>query len=326
MFLYHAIRAGMTWASSTPAARRLRRDPTRAARARRGRGAEPARRRRPSGWSRFAETLKAQGKAGRPRTSRGATARVEERLAHALVQGHHDVHRRGHRGGAAASARRPDPRDRRPADGRHERRRRPLRRGQDVPAAGGEERARDEAGGRRTWCRTSRRRRRARATPASRKGKIVMATVKGDVHDIGKNIVGVVLQCNNFEVIDLGVMVPAQKILDTARERERRHHRPVRPDHAVARGDGARRARDAAARACTQPLLIGGATTSRVHTAVKIAPHYARRHRLRARRLARGRRGEQPAVRRAQDGVRRRGRRRLREGARRSTPARRGRR
>ena len=68
-------------------------------------------------------------------------------------------------------------------------------------------------------------------------GKIVMATVKGDVHDIGKNIVGVVLQCNNYEVIDLGVMVPATKILETARKRRRRHHRPVRPDHAVARRD-----------------------------------------------------------------------------------------
>jgi 5-methyltetrahydrofolate--homocysteine methyltransferase len=67
-----------------------------------------------------------------------------------------------------------------------------------------------------------------------------MATVKGDVHDIGKNIVGVVLRCNNFEVIDLGVMVPAQKILDTARA-ERRHHRPVRPDHAVAGGNEPRR-------------------------------------------------------------------------------------
>ena len=152
-----------------------------------------------------------------------------------------------------------------------------------------------------------------------------MATVKGDVHDIGKNIVGVVLQCNNFEVIDLGVMVPAQKILETARERERRHHRAVRPHHAVARGDGARRARDAAA-GMTQPLLIGGATTSRVHTAVKIAPQLRRHHRLRARRVARGGRGEQPAVRRA---ARRATSRRSRPTTRRSassTRARRGRR
>ncbi len=78
-------------------------------------------------------------------------------------------------------------------------------------------------------------------------GKIVMATVKGDVHDIGKNIVGVVLRCNNFEVIDLGVMVPAQKILDTARRAQRRHHRPVRPDHPVTGRDEPGRARDAAA-------------------------------------------------------------------------------
>ena len=83
---------------------------------------------------------------------------------------------------------------------------------------------------------------------AQPKGKIVMATVKGDVHDIGKNIVGVVLQCNNFDVVDLGVMVPAQKILATARERERRRDRPVGAHHAVARGDGARRRRDAARR------------------------------------------------------------------------------
>ena len=69
-------------------------------------------------------------------------------------------------------------------------------------------------------------------------GKIVIATVKGDVHDIGKNIVGVVLQCNNYEVIDLGVMVPAAKILETRQGRKRQHHRAVRPDHALARRDG----------------------------------------------------------------------------------------
>jgi cobalamin-dependent methionine synthase I len=69
-----------------------------------------------------------------------------------------------------------------------------------------------------------------------------MATVKGDVHDIGKNIVGVVLQCNNFDVIDLGVMVPSQKILDTARD-ERRSGRSVRADHALAGRDGPSRTR-----------------------------------------------------------------------------------
>ena len=77
-------------------------------------------------------------------------------------------------------------------------------------------------------------------------GKIVLATVKGDVHDIGKNIVGVVLACNNYEVIDMGVMVPCEKILERARDREGRPHRPERPDHAVARRDGARRPRDGA--------------------------------------------------------------------------------
>ena len=78
-------------------------------------------------------------------------------------------------------------------------------------------------------------------------GKIVLATVKGDVHDIGKNIVGVVLACNNYEVIDMGVMVPCEKILERAQGGEGRPHRPERPDHAVARRDGARGARDGAA-------------------------------------------------------------------------------
>ena len=105
------------------------------------------------------------------------------------------------------------------------------------------------------------------------KGTIVMATVKGDVHDIGKNIVGVVLQCNNFDVIDLGVMVPAQKILDTARERN--------ADIVGLSGlitpsleEMAHVAHEMQRLGMEQPLLIGGATTSRVHTAVKIAPNY----------------------------------------------------
>ena len=105
------------------------------------------------------------------------------------------------------------------------------------------------------------------------KGRIVMATVKGDVHDIGKNIVGVVLQCNNFDVIDLGVMVPAQKILDVARERS--------VDLVGLSGlitpsleEMAHVAHEMQRLGMTQPLLIGGATTSRVHTAVKIAPNY----------------------------------------------------
>ena len=87
-----------------------------------------------------------------------------------------------------------------------------------------------------------------RRSDSGSQGRIVMATVKGDVHDIGKNIVGVVLGCNNYEVIDLGVMVPAAKILDDGDRAEGGHDRPERPDHAVARRDGVRGARDGAAR------------------------------------------------------------------------------
>ena len=105
-------------------------------------------------------------------------------------------------------------------------------------------------------------------------GKILMATVKGDVHDIGKNIVGVVLACNNYEVIDLGVMVPCAKILDTAR-REKVDVvglsgliTPSLDEMVHVAGEMEREGFDV-------PLLIGGATTSRVHTAVKISPQYA---------------------------------------------------
>jgi 5-methyltetrahydrofolate--homocysteine methyltransferase len=104
-------------------------------------------------------------------------------------------------------------------------------------------------------------------------GKILLATVKGDVHDIGKNIVGVVLQCNNFEVIDLGVMVPTQTVLDEAKK----HNvdiiglsgliTPSLEEMTVV-------AEEMKRQGYTQPLLIGGATTSKVHTAVKIAPNY----------------------------------------------------
>jgi 5-methyltetrahydrofolate--homocysteine methyltransferase len=104
-------------------------------------------------------------------------------------------------------------------------------------------------------------------------GKIVMATVKGDVHDIGKNIVGVVLQCNNFEVIDLGVMVPADKILDTA-EAEGADIVGLSGLITPSLEEMASVAREMQRRGMKQPLLIGGATTSRAHTAVKIEPNY----------------------------------------------------
>ncbi len=105
-------------------------------------------------------------------------------------------------------------------------------------------------------------------------GKVLLATVKGDVHDIGKNIVGVVLQCNNYEVIDLGVMVPARTILDTARERQvdiiglSGLITPSLDEMCHVAAEMEREGFDL-------PLLIGGATTSRVHTAVKIHPNYA---------------------------------------------------
>ena len=123
-----------------------------------------------------------------------------------------------------------------------------------------------------------------------------MATVKGDVHDIGKNIVGVVLQCNNYEVIDLGVMVPAQKILDTARERKADIIglsgliTPSLDEMCHVAAEMEREGFDL-------PLLIGGATTSRVHTAVKISPNYKRSQAdLRHRREPRRRRRVRPDV------------------------------
>src|SRR5881628_2679419 len=106
-------------------------------------------------------------------------------------------------------------------------------------------------------------------------GKIVLATVKGDVHDIGKNIVGVVLGCNNYEVIDLGVMVPCDKILATARER---HANIIGLSGLITPSldEMVHVAREMARAGFAVPLLIGGATTSKAHTAVKIAPAYER--------------------------------------------------
>jgi 5-methyltetrahydrofolate--homocysteine methyltransferase len=104
-------------------------------------------------------------------------------------------------------------------------------------------------------------------------GKIVMATVKGDVHDIGKNIVGVVLRCNNFDVVDLGVMVPAQKILETAIA-ENADMIGLSGLITPSLEEMGHVAREMQRQGFTVPLLIGGATTSRAHTALKIEPHY----------------------------------------------------
>ena len=108
---------------------------------------------------------------------------------------------------------------------------------------------------------------------AKAQGKVLMATVKGDVHDIGKNIVGVVLGCNNFDVIDMGVMVPCDKILETAR-RENVDMIGLSGLITPSLDEMIHVAREMTREGFTIPLLIGGATTSRVHTAVKIAPHY----------------------------------------------------
>jgi 5-methyltetrahydrofolate--homocysteine methyltransferase len=105
-------------------------------------------------------------------------------------------------------------------------------------------------------------------------GKIVLATVKGDVHDIGKNIVGVVLQCNNFEVVDLGVMVPCDRILEAA-IREGADMIGLSGLITPSLDEMVHVAREMQRRGFTQPLLIGGATTSPAHTAVKIDPQYA---------------------------------------------------
>ena len=105
-------------------------------------------------------------------------------------------------------------------------------------------------------------------------GKVVLATVKGDVHDIGKNIVGVVLACNNYEVVDMGVMVPCEKILERARQ-EKADVIGLSGLITPSLDEMVHVAREMERQGFKLPLLIGGATTSRAHTAVKIAPHYS---------------------------------------------------
>jgi 5-methyltetrahydrofolate--homocysteine methyltransferase len=109
------------------------------------------------------------------------------------------------------------------------------------------------------------------------KGKIIIATVKGDVHDIGKNIVTVVLQCNNFDVVNMGVMVPAHEILARAKAENADIiglSGLITPSLEEMQYVAAEMQKDDYFRLRKMPLMIGGATTSRVHTAVKIAPHY----------------------------------------------------
>ena len=144
-----------------------------------------------------------------------------------------------------------------------------------------------------------------RAGTGRRAGTIVTATVKGDVHDIGKNIVGVVLGCNDYEVVDLGVMVPAARILEKAIE--------IDADLIGLSGlitpsldEMAHVAAEMERQGFTIPLLIGGATTSRTHTAVKIAPNYSGPVVHVARRVAGGRRRRRARPGGSSRGVRRR--------------------
>lgn len=109
---------------------------------------------------------------------------------------------------------------------------------------------------------------------AAKAGKVLMATVKGDVHDIGKNIVGVVLACNNYEIVDMGVMVPAEKILDTARK-EKVDVIGLSGLITPSLDEMVHVAKEMEREGFTIPLMIGGATTSKVHTAVKIEPNYS---------------------------------------------------
>ena len=113
-----------------------------------------------------------------------------------------------------------------------------------------------------------------RVKDTSEKGKVLLATVKGDVHDIGKNIVGVVLSCNNYDVVDLGVMTPADKILDEA-EKQKADIVGLSGLITPSLDEMVHVAKSMEERGFDKPLLIGGATTSKVHAAVKIAPQYS---------------------------------------------------
>ena len=279
VFLYHAIysRHGHGHRQRRPA-RQLRRHRSRAARRLRGRGAEPPRDDATERLLELAESFKGKGaeKVGKDLAWRDAP--VAKRLEHALVAGITEFVDEDTEEARASSTRPLDV-----IEG-------PLMAGMNVvgdlfgtgkmflpqvvksarvmkkavaylmPYMEEEKRRNAEAGG-----------------PVAKKGagKILMATVKGDVHDIGKNIVGVVLACNNYEIIDLGVMVSAKTILDTARAEQvdaiglSGLITPSLDEMSFVAAEMEREGFDI-------PLLIGGATTSRVHTAVKIHPNYRR--------------------------------------------------
>ena len=294
-----------TWGSSTPASSRSTR------RSRRTCSScveDVLLNRRPDATERlveFAERLKAGRGNGRGEGRRvAAAAPSRSGSSHALVKGIADYIEADTSRRRARSIARAARRHRGPAHGRHERRRRPLRRREDVPAAGRQERPRHEEG-RRVPDAVHGGARSAAGTLKRRGDEILIATVKGDVHDIGKNIVGVVLALQQLRGDRPRRHGRRARRSSKAAQRDgRRHHRPLRPDHAVARRDGPRRAARWSAQGFTVPLLIGGATTSPAHTAVKIAPAYGQPvvHVLDASRAV----GvvEQPPRRRAAPGVR----------------------
>jgi 5-methyltetrahydrofolate--homocysteine methyltransferase len=229
--------------------------------------------RRPDGTERlvtFAETVKASGKTAVEKDTKWREAPVEDRLAHALIKGIVDYIDED-----TEEARLKYPRPLDVIEG-------PLMNGMKVvgdlfgegkmflPQVVKSARVMKKAV---AWLTPHMERERAANPNARAQGKVLMATVKGDVHDIGKNIVGVVLACNSYEVIDLGVMVPCEKILAEARA----HGVDViglsgliTPSLDEMMHVAAEMKREG----FDLPLLIGGATTSRAHSAVKIAPHY----------------------------------------------------
>ena len=233
--------------------------------------------RRPDATERLLEYAESVKGSGSEQTTEDLTWRqqdVEQRLAHALIKGIdkyieedvEEVRQQTDRCLTIIEG---------PLDGWHEAGRRPVRRRQDVSAPGGQDGARDEEGGRLLLPFMEAEKEQPEARQAASRGKIVMATVKGDVHDIGKNIVGVVLGCNNYEVIDLGVMVPCEKDPADGRRTGADMIGLSGLDHAQPGRNGARRCRRWSVLELNVPLLIGGATTSARHTAVRIAPCYS---------------------------------------------------
>ena len=295
VFLYHAIAAGLDMAIvNAGAAHHLRRHRAGAARAVRGRDPQPpARRHRPpAGDGRPLQGRGRQGQGEGPGLARCAGRGAAEARPRPR---HHRLHRGRHRGGP--------PEGDKPLDVIEG----PLMAGMNVvgdlfgagkmflPQVVKSARVMKQAVAYlQPFLEAEKKASGLDQRPAA--GKIVMATVKGDVHDIGKNIVGVVLQCNNYEVIDLGVMVPAQKILETAK-REKADMIGLSGLITPSLDEMCHVAAEMEREGFVMPLLIGGATTSRVHTAVKIAPNYhARADHLRHRREPRRGRGLDPAL------------------------------